>query len=119
MFFLVLIEIDLKSKKPASFLGRRALVILRSVWLMLDQAIAVRRHGIAMMVVMAVMAAGLHLHLTLSGNGTCCQLISVICAQLKFRSAPQESGILQRQARELQSNGPPQIAPVAANHAGD
>jgi len=94
MFFLVLIEIGLKSKKPAGFWGRRALVILRSVWLMLDQAIAVRRHGIAMMVVMAVMVAELHLHLTLSGNGTCCQLISVICAPgVLFRR--HESGILQ------------------------
>ena len=53
-----------------------------------------------MMVVMAVMAADLHLHLTLSGNGTCCQLISVICATgVLFRR--HESGILQCQTREL------------------
>ncbi len=48
-----------------------------------------------MMVVMAVMVAELHLHLTLSGNGACCQLISLICAQLElFRT--HESGTLRQ-----------------------
>src|SRR6266700_828407 len=34
---------------------------------------AVRRHGVSMMVVMTVMVAGLHLFSTLSGDGGCCQ----------------------------------------------
>jgi len=39
------------------------------------QAIAVRRHGMSMVVVIAVMVAELHLHSTLSGNITGCQPI--------------------------------------------
>jgi hypothetical protein len=46
----------------------------------LHQAIAVRRHGMSM-VVMAVMVAGLHLFPTLSGNIARCQPISAICTQ--------------------------------------
>jgi len=51
----------MKNEKPAGgFAG--GLVNLRSGGPFLDQAIAVRRHGVSMMVVMAVMVADLHLY---------------------------------------------------------
>jgi len=43
---------------------------------LLDQAMAVRRHGGPMMVVMAVMAGGLHLNKTLKEETGRCQMLS-------------------------------------------
>jgi hypothetical protein len=43
---------------------------------LLNQAMAVRRHGSSMMVVMAVMAGGLHLIETLKEDTGRCQMIS-------------------------------------------
>jgi hypothetical protein len=50
------------TKKPAGVDRRRAGVILFDLSGRLDQAMAVRRHGGSMMVVMAVMAEALHLY---------------------------------------------------------
>jgi hypothetical protein len=52
---------------------RRAFLLLLISLADLHQAITVRRHGISMMVVMAVMVAELHLPFTLKGNPVCCQ----------------------------------------------
>ena len=69
-----------------------------------------------MMVVMAVMVAELHLYLTLSGNGACCQLISVILGLFggftPIGRNPRTSG-----GREQESTPAPQTEPVAATHA--
>jgi hypothetical protein len=52
-------------KKPTSVIRRRAWVFPSDLSGRLLQAMAVRRHGCAMMVVMAVMAEALHLDLRL------------------------------------------------------
>jgi hypothetical protein len=49
-----------KTKKPTGLVAGGLGCFLRSLW-PLHQAMAVRRHGGSMMVVMAVMAAALHL----------------------------------------------------------
>jgi hypothetical protein len=74
IFFLFLVEIILRREKarlrssPAGFkwcfdLSGR-----------LVQATTVRRHGDTVMVVMTVMAAALHLSMTLRGNPVSCQM---------------------------------------------
>jgi hypothetical protein len=50
-----------KHEKPTSVIRRRALVFLFDLSGRLDQAMAVRRHGCPMVMVVAVMAEALHL----------------------------------------------------------
>jgi len=59
MIFFLALRFAQRKNPPALVAG--GLVILRSVGPFLVQAIAVRRHGDSMMVVMTVMAAALHL----------------------------------------------------------
>jgi hypothetical protein len=66
-------------KKPAGVIRRRARVFLFDLSGRLAQAMAVRRHGRYMMVVMAVMAEGLHLQLNLSSDPPHCQIRSSLC----------------------------------------
>jgi hypothetical protein len=62
ILFLVLVEIgDWKHKKPAGVIRRRAWVLLLGLSGRLHQAMAVRRHGNPMMMVVTVMAVALHL----------------------------------------------------------
>jgi hypothetical protein len=63
-------------KKPTSVIRRRAWVFLFDLSGRLVQAMAVRRHGCPMMMVVAVMAEGLHLHLKLKAGQLCCQINS-------------------------------------------
>src|SRR5689334_11432848 len=64
MFLVSLLEFEMENEKPA---GEFAGGLVGSFDLVgrLVQAIAVRRHGMSMMVVMAVMMADLHLFLTI------------------------------------------------------
>jgi hypothetical protein len=67
MFAVSLLNWKWKTEKPAGCLPA-GLVDLEIWWALLHQAVAVRRHGMSMMVVMAVMVAELHLFLTISEN---------------------------------------------------
>jgi hypothetical protein len=58
----------------------------------LPQAIAVRRHGMSMVVVVAVMVAELHLLPTLSGTSQAVNILSAICARLAFVPGYMRSG---------------------------
>jgi len=49
------------AKKPTSVIRRRAWVVSSICLALSVQAMAIRRHGCPMMMVMAVMAEGLHL----------------------------------------------------------
>jgi hypothetical protein len=62
------------TKKPASVDRRRAWVFLEISLAVLLQAMAVRRHGGSMMVVMAVVAEALHLSQSVRGDGVRCQI---------------------------------------------
>jgi hypothetical protein len=67
------LEFGLKTKKPTSVIAGGLGISEISLAVLLDQAMAVRRHGVSMMVVMAVMVAGLHLSSKLRGKGGWCQ----------------------------------------------
>src|ERR1700743_3238821 len=62
-----------KRKSPLAFAG--GLAGLSRIFCALLQAIAVRRHGVSMMMVMAVMVEALHLSVTLRWDRGACQLI--------------------------------------------
>jgi|SRR6516164_2561066 hypothetical protein len=85
MFFLVIMKCGSECKKPASLLAGGLWCFLISL-ADLPQAIAVRRHGMSMVVVIAVMVAELHLLSTLSGNITGCQHIKCDLRAARFRS---------------------------------
>jgi hypothetical protein len=67
------LEFGLKSEKPTSVIAGGLGCFWNLSGRLVDQAMAVRRHGVSMMVVMTVMVAGLHLFSTLSGDGARCQ----------------------------------------------
>jgi hypothetical protein len=71
------------------------------IWWALDQAVAVRRHGMSMMVVMAVMVAGLHLYLTIKRESRSCQMVP---AQLRItrRCGLAICGIATRRSARIQ-----------------